>query len=62
MAHVREQDDDDSIPAFVLVLGRTGVAKSTFFKAVTGLDVQIGDNIHSCEVYCPSYRLRNSRD
>lgn len=36
------------IPSMVLVLGMTGVGKSTFIKAATGLDLEIGDGLNSC--------------
>lgn len=35
-------------PAVVLVLGKAGVGKSTFIRAATGLEVQVGDNLHAC--------------
>lgn len=36
------------IPSMVLVLGKTGVGKSTFIKAATDLEVDIGDGLNSC--------------
>ena len=36
-------------PQVVLVLGKTGVGKSTFIKAATGLDVKIGNALDTCE-------------
>ena len=35
-------------PQVVLVLGKTGVGKSTFIKAATGLDVKIGNALDTC--------------
>ena len=45
-------DHDDNVnpfffPEVVLVLGKTGVGKSTFIKAATGLDVKVEDGLHS---------------
>jgi len=38
----------DQMPQVVLILGKTGVGKSTFIQAATGLDVEIGDSLNSC--------------
>ena len=38
----------DELPQVVLVLGKTGVGKSTFIRAATDLDVEIGDSLSSC--------------
>ena len=37
-----------ALPELVLVLGKTGVGKSTFIKAATGLAVEVGHSIKSC--------------
>ena len=36
-------------PQVVLVLGKTGVGKSTFIKAATSLDVEVGDSLADCK-------------
>ncbi len=41
-------EKDKPFPALVLVLGKTGVGKSTFIKTATGLDVEIGNGLISC--------------
>ena len=38
-------------PQVVLVLGKTGVGKSTFIKAATGLDVKIGNALDTCKYW-----------
>lgn len=55
---------NEPLPELVLVLGKTGVGKSTFIKKATGLDVEIGDGLLSCNSfpspleapYCSRYR------
>lgn len=41
-------EKDEPFPALVLLLGKTGVGKSTFIKTATGLDVDIGGDLTSC--------------
>ncbi|KAL9078164.1 MAG: hypothetical protein Q9157_002922 [Trypethelium eluteriae] len=48
-------------PIIVLVLGKTGVGKSTFIKAATGLDVEVGDTLKSCTHEVQIYPVRESR-
>ena len=44
---------DEPLLELVLVLGKTGVGKSTFIKKATGLDVEIGDGLLSCNSFTP---------
>ncbi|MCJ1450779.1 hypothetical protein MMC28_001113 [Mycoblastus sanguinarius] len=43
-------ENSKAFPKVVLVLGKTGVGKSTFIKTATGLDVETGDTLHSCTI------------
>ncbi len=36
-------------PSIVLIMGKTGVGKSTFIKAATGLDITTGHHLDSCK-------------
>ena len=38
---------DRPVPSVVLVLGKIGVGKSELIKAATGLDVKVGDGLHT---------------
>ncbi|KAL9617514.1 MAG: hypothetical protein Q9204_008479, partial [Flavoplaca sp. TL-2023a] len=40
--------DTDPSPSIILIMGKTGVGKSTFIKAATGLDVLTGHHLDSC--------------
>ena len=44
------RETNKQTPSLVLVLGKTGVGKSTFIKAATGLDIEIGNSLNSCEI------------
>lgn len=44
----KNEEGGRPIPSMILVLGKTGVGKSTFIKAATGLDVETGDGLISC--------------
>lgn len=46
-------DDPFFLPEVVLVLGKTGVGKSTFIKAATGLDIRVEDSLHSGSSFLP---------
>ena len=48
MSVYNSRGKDEPYPELVLVLGKTGVGKSTFIKSATGLDVEIGDGLLSC--------------
>ena len=37
-----------ALSELIIVLGKTGVGKSTFIRAATGLDVKVGESIMSC--------------
>lgn len=39
-------------PQIILVMGITGVGKSTFIKYATGSDVKVGEGLSSCECCC----------
>ncbi|KAL8761938.1 MAG: hypothetical protein Q9184_001988 [Pyrenodesmia sp. 2 TL-2023] len=47
-------------PSIVLVMGKTGVGKSTFIKAATGLDVSIGHHLDSCTALLQIYPIPNT--
>ena len=34
---------------YIAIIGETGVGKTTFIKDVTGLDLEVGDDLDSCE-------------
>ena len=38
----------EALPEVIIVLGKTGVGKSNFIRAATGLNVEVGDSIKSC--------------
>lgn len=47
-------DDDDTIednspPIVIAVFGQTGTGKTSFIKAVTGKDLQVGHDLTSCK-------------
>lgn len=53
-----DHDDDNNpffFPEVVLVLGKTGVGKSTFIKAATGLDVKVEDGLHAGSFPLPPF-------
>ncbi|KAL9598455.1 MAG: hypothetical protein Q9219_004491 [cf. Caloplaca sp. 3 TL-2023] len=52
---------NDTNPEVVLILGKTGVGKSTFIKAATGLDISTGDSLDSCTTKIQIYPVANTR-
>ena len=62
MSVYNSKGKDEPFPELVLVLGKTGVGKSTFIKKATGLDVEIGDGLLSCMYkYSRSPKLASRR-
>ena len=51
MSSVEAPERWNGLPELVLVLGKTGAGKSTFIRAATGLDVEIGDSLKSCKTH-----------
>ncbi|KAK6345784.1 TAF5-like RNA polymerase II [Orbilia blumenaviensis] len=47
-------------PIIILLIGITGIGKSTFIKQVTGLDVPIGDDLESLTASVTTYKTRIS--
>ncbi|KAL8653077.1 MAG: hypothetical protein Q9226_003997 [Calogaya cf. arnoldii] len=47
-------------PSIVLVMGKTGVGKSTFVKAATGLDITTGHHLDSCTALVQIYPIPNT--
>ena len=39
------------LPEIILILGMTGAGKSTFIKAASGLDVEVGHHLESCKSF-----------
>jgi ABC-type molybdate transport system ATPase subunit len=35
----------------IAVFGQTGTGKTSFIKAVTGMDLEVGHNLASCKTY-----------
>ena len=51
--------DGSELPfQIILVMGVTGVGKSTFIKHATGLDVEVGQGLSSCECFLECQRIR----
>ncbi|KAL8877464.1 MAG: hypothetical protein Q9192_008662, partial [Flavoplaca navasiana] len=52
--------DNNPSPSIVLIMGKTGVGKSTFIKATTGLDVSTGHHLDSCTALPQFYPIPNT--
>lgn len=43
--------EEYKLPIVIAVFGQTGTGKTSFIKAVTGKDLQIGHSLTSCETH-----------
>lgn len=55
------QQHENATPEVILILGKTGVGKSTFIEAATGLKFLTGDSLNSCTQEVQIYPVPNTK-